>query len=80
MQVAPELLVAVGVVALDGCVLDGGVHSLDLTIGPGMDDPGQPVLDAVLGADAVEDVAPVPDVLLARGELRRKSVSTVWMR
>lgn len=39
-----------------GGLLDGAVHPLDLTIGPRMLHLGQPVLDAVLAADAVEDV------------------------
>ena len=34
VQMRSELLVAVVVVALDGCVLEGSVHALDLTIGP----------------------------------------------
>ena len=42
---------------LGGGVLDGAVHPLCLTVGPRMVGFGQPVLDAVLVADAVEDVA-----------------------
>lgn len=41
----------------------------NLIRGPGMVHPGQPVLDAVLIADAIEDVLAVPDVFLTRGEL-----------
>ncbi len=33
---APKLIVVVVVEALDGRVLDGAVHSLDLTVGPGV--------------------------------------------
>ena len=42
---------------LDGGVFDGSVHPLGLTVGPGVVGLGQPVLDLVLGADAIEDVA-----------------------
>jgi len=54
----PELLVAVVVEAFDGRVLDGAVHPFDLTIGPGMVDAGEAVLDAKL--DAAQD----PDVTI----------------
>ena len=42
---------------LGGGALDGAVHPLCLTVGPRMVGFGQPVLDAVLVAAAVEDVA-----------------------
>src|SRR5215217_7180729 len=45
---------------LDGGLLDGAVHPLRLTIGPRVVGLGQPVLDAVLAADAVEDVPHPP--------------------
>ena len=35
------------VIALDGGVLDGAVHSLDLAVGPGMLGLGQPMIDVV---------------------------------
>ena len=54
-----ELLMAVVVVALDGGLLDGAVHAFDLTVGPGMFDFGEPVLDAVLAAAHVEHVGHV---------------------
>jgi hypothetical protein len=41
---------------LDCGVLDGAVHSLGLSVGPRVIGLGQPVLDAVLHADSVEDV------------------------
>jgi hypothetical protein len=41
---------------LDSGVLDGAVHALSLTIGPGVVWLGQPVLDAVLLADTIEDM------------------------
>lgn len=40
--------------AFDGPFLDRAVHSFDLTVGPGMVGPGQPVLNAVGLADHVE--------------------------
>ena len=40
-----------------GGVLDGAVHPLGLPVGPGVIGLGQPVLDPMLFADAVEDVA-----------------------
>ena len=51
-----EAFQIVVVVELDGGVLDGAVHSLGLPIGPRMVGLGQPVLDVVGDADAVEDV------------------------
>jgi RHS repeat-associated protein len=51
-----ELVVVVVVEAFDRCVLDGAVHALDLAIGSGVLDLGQPVLDAVLLAAHVEHV------------------------
>jgi len=42
--------------SLCGGVVDGAVRPLGLTIGPGVLGLGQSVLDAVLVADAVEDV------------------------
>lgn len=47
---------AVVVVALDSRVLDGSVHPLDLAVGPGMLDFGEPVLDPILTATHVEHV------------------------
>ena len=41
---------------LDCGVLDRAVHSLGLAVGPRVIGLGQPVLDAVLHADSVEDV------------------------
>ena len=42
---------------LDGGLLDGAVHPFGLAVGPGMIGFGELVLDAVLAADTVEDVA-----------------------
>lgn len=54
-----ELVVAVVMIALDGCVLDRSVHSLDLTIRPRMVDLGEAMLDAVLPAAHGEHVGHV---------------------
>mgnify|MGYP000849523051 CR=1 FL=1 len=48
-EMGSELIVAVVVKSFDGCVLDGAVHSLDLTIGPWMLDLGGSMLAVVLG-------------------------------
>ena len=45
---------AIVMIALDGGVLDGAVHPLDLPVGPWMVRLGEPVVDAVLTADLVE--------------------------
>ena len=66
---AAELLVAVVVVALDGSILDCAVHSLDLSVRPGMVHLGQAVLDPVVFTDPVEDVLKRMGVFLAVGEL-----------
>ena len=55
-----ELVVGFVVISLDGRVLDCPVHPLDLSIGPRMIRLGQPMLDPVLTAGAVEGVAAEP--------------------
>ena len=65
----PELFAIIVVEAFDGCVLDSAVHPLDLSVGPGMIGLGEPVLDTVFSADAVEDVLQSVAVPLAIGEL-----------
>jgi len=57
VQVHFELVVGVVEVSLHGSVLDGPVHTFDLPVGPGMVGLGQPVLDSVDMASAVEGVA-----------------------
>lgn len=47
---------AVTEVALGGCFLDGSMHGFDPTIGPGLFDLGEPVLDAILAAAHVKPV------------------------
>ncbi len=53
-EVYPQLLVALVVEAFDGGLLDGAVHPLDLTVGPGVVRLGEAVLDVVGLADHVE--------------------------
>lgn len=68
-QVGAQLVVVVVMIAFDGGVLNGSVHSLDLTISPGMVWLGQPMFDAVLAANLVEAVHPIarrPAVAVAR--------------
>jgi hypothetical protein len=73
-QMSSQLVVAVILVALDGGLFDGPVHSLHLPIGPRMVRLGQPMLDTVLAADLIEAMNPKagrPAVAIARqiGEL-----------
>ena len=49
-----QLVMAVVMEALDGCVLDRAVHALDLPVGPGMVGLCQPMLDLVGLTDHVE--------------------------
>ena len=58
-EVGFELIVSVVIVALDGRFLDRAVHALDLTIGPGMLDLGQPMFDAIFLAAHTEHVCHV---------------------
>ena len=58
-EVLSELLVGLVVIAPNGGFLEGAVHPLDLTVGPGMVRFGEAVLDTMLAADAVEFVQPV---------------------
>jgi hypothetical protein len=52
-----QLVMVFVVVALHGCFFERPVHSLDLTIGPGMVRFGQPMLDAMPPAGAIERMA-----------------------
>jgi len=56
LKMTSELIVAVVVKAFHGCVFDRAVHPLDLTIGPGMPDFGEPVINLMLVADTVKDM------------------------
>lgn len=64
-----ELVVAVVVEALDGCLLDRAVHPLDLAVGPRMVRLGQPVFDPVRLADHVEAHRPGADGVPVAGLL-----------
>jgi hypothetical protein len=44
-EMSPQLVVIVIMVAFDGCILDGAVHSFDLPVCSGMVDFGEPVFD-----------------------------------
>jgi hypothetical protein len=54
------LVVAVVMMAFDGGVLNGAVHPLDLTVGPGMIGFCEPMLDAVCEPDTIEQVDALP--------------------
>ena len=56
---ASKLGVVVVVIAFDGRIFDRAVHALDLPVGPGMFDLGEPVLDAIFAAAHVEHVGEV---------------------
>lgn len=56
IDVCLGLRVLVVMVAFNGGFLDGMVHSLDLSVGPGVVWLGQPVFDAIFSACAVEHV------------------------
>lgn len=58
-QVRLELSVIVVVFTLDGGLIDGPVHLLDVSIGSRMPDLGKPVFDAVLAATHVEHIGRV---------------------
>jgi len=49
-QMSSQLIVGLVEVTFDGCVLDGAVHPLDLTVGPRMLGLGQAMIDIVEGA------------------------------
>lgn len=71
-KVCFELIVSIVMVALDGRFLDRAVHALDLAIGPGMLDLGQPMFDAILLAAHIERMCRVScrrAVRVARREL-----------
>src|SRR3954470_3327022 len=69
IEVTFKLLMTVVVIALDGGLLDGAVHSLDLAIRPGMIDFGETVLDAVFSASQGEHVS---------DELRGGAIGIAW--
>ena len=93
LQVLTQALMALVVIAPNRCVLDGPVHSLNLSVGPGMVGLCQTMVDIVLGADQYEPMAVQPCLLgdqltdlgrcpaVALGSVKwvPLSVSTVWI-
>ena len=69
VQVDAQLLVVLVVVSAHCGALDRAVHALDVAVGPGVVHLGQPVPDAALAADAIEDVTEGVSVLRPVGEL-----------
>ena len=67
-----KLVVAVVVVPFDGGFLDRAVHSLDLTIRPGVTDFGEAMFDAVFAASHVKNVRRIASGW-AIGVARRKT-------
>ena len=59
-EVAAEMIVGLVVEPLDRCFLDGPVHPLDLTVGPGVPGFGEAMIDVGLGAGQFEPVRPEP--------------------
>jgi hypothetical protein len=69
VKMGAQRVLVVGGVAFDRGVLDGPIHSLDLTIRPGVVWLGEPMFDAVLAANLVEAAPPIarrPAVAVAR--------------
>ena len=65
MQVCSPRVMAVVVVALDRHVFDRVIDPLDLSMGPRMVHLAQTVFDAMLVADAIEDMLAAVDISLA---------------
>jgi hypothetical protein len=66
---AAQLILIAEIIAFQGCLFDGAVHPLDLTVGPGVIDLGWSMLDFVFVATPIEDMFESRRVLLAIGEL-----------
>src|SRR5215469_7924226 len=58
VEVGSQLIVGFVVVALDGGVLEGAVHPLDLAVGPRMLRFGQAMIDVALGASVLKGMRP----------------------
>ncbi len=56
LKVLAKLVMAIVMIALDGGVLDGAVHPLDLAVGPRIVRLGEPVFDTILMAGLVQAV------------------------
>ncbi len=65
---------------VDRCVFDSAIHSLDLSVSPWMIDFGQPMLNAMFLANAVEQVFESPPILQAIGKLDAVVGQIVWMQ
>ena len=76
-QMLSKLIMAVVIVALDGSVLDRSVHALDLAIGPGMLDLGQPMFDAILLAAHIEHMCRVSCRLAVRVARRESELDPI---
>lgn len=57
-EVLPKLVVGVIVEAVNGGLLDGSVHPLDLAVGPRVPGLGEPVVDVTDGAGMFESMSP----------------------
>ena len=57
-EMLAQLIVVVIVIAVNGGLLDGAVHALDLTIGPRVPWLCQPVVDIVVGTSTLKGMAP----------------------
>ena len=64
-----ELLMGLVVIPFDRRFLECSVHPLHLTVRPGMVGLGQPMFDAVLNTNPVEDVGKREFVFFTVGEL-----------
>jgi hypothetical protein len=76
-KVSFELIVSIVMVALDGRFLDRAVHALDLAIGPGMLDLGQPMFDAILLAAHIKHMCRVSCRRAARVARRESELNPI---
>jgi hypothetical protein len=67
-QVVFELVVLIAMIAFDAGLLDSAVHPFDLAVGPGVLDPGEPVIRVIFVAADVEHVGHVNGRLAMRQE------------
>lgn len=66
--------------AFDGRILDGAVHSLDLTVGPRMAGFGQTMLDIEISASHLEGMATKRHFVLAHGfDVIRRPAIAGWV-
>ena len=62
-EVFLQLIVAVIVIAANGCLFQGAIHAFDLAVGPRVIDLGQPVFNGRFAAGALKDM--LEDVVVA---------------